>query len=81
MICILALFIIVGLGMFACNSEDYFVSKVKLKPVAKSIIAQRIGNSQFIYLFEIGDHEYIGMENTQLIHKIDCKCHLIKSIK
>jgi hypothetical protein len=67
--------------MFVCKPESHSSSKIKLKPVAKTIIAQKLGNRQYIYLFEIDGHEYIGMEKTQLIHKIDCKCHLIKSVK
>jgi hypothetical protein len=77
MICILVLFIIGIFGMFGCKAEFHPISTIKLEPVAKNIIAQRIGNRQYLYLFEIGDHEYIGMENTKLIHKVDCKCHSI----
>ena len=71
----LSLFCILFIGLSGCKAEFHPVMKISSETIAKNIIVQRLPNYQYLYLFEIDGHEYIGIDRGGIIHKVDCKCH------
>ena len=73
----LSLFCMLFIGLSGCKAEFHPVTKMSFGTIAKNVIAQRLNNYQYLYLFEIDKHEYIGIDGGGIIHKVDCKCHSI----